>query len=181
MDFGTNPRSVYRCESLDDRNVAFAGGILHSMRIPLTAKKPEEDSAKVEVLRRRGWKTDDGIELTHYFTLRANPGSEPHTAAEELSGWGLSASTDEEASGDGHWHVTARGYWELPAEGEAPPWRKAMDGVAARHGLIYDGWDVSPGSPSAMYGTRPRMLKRLLPLIGIVAVAMFLLTIFAKR
>jgi hypothetical protein len=151
------------------------------MRVPLTAKKPEEDSAEVEALRRRGWKTEDGLELTHYFTLRVYPGTEPHAASEELRRWGLSVSTDEEASGDGHWHVTARGYWELPAEGEAPRWREAMESVAARHGLVYDGWHVSPGSPSARYGTRPLMPTRLLPLIGIVAVAMVLLTIFAKR
>jgi hypothetical protein len=107
-----------------DRNVAFAGGILHSMRIPLTARKPEEDLAKIEVLRRGGCKTEDGRELTHYFTLRAYPGSEPHAASEELRGLRLSASTDEEASGDGHRHLTARGYWELPAEGN----RRRRDG-----------------------------------------------------
>ena len=146
------------------------------------ARNPLEDSLKVEEFRRRGWKLDDAAELTHSFDLRTFPGNEPPGAVEELKSWGLSASADEEVSGDGYWHITARGYWELPREGEAPVWRQPMEALAARHGLVYSGWDDAR-RPSAPGAGRRRLLPptTLVVSIGIVAAAMLLLLILTYR
>jgi hypothetical protein len=123
----------------------------------LAAKNTEEDAANIEGLRRRGVKTGEAVELVHYFALGAHPGSEPSGAVDELKTWRLSVSADEEVSGDGHWHVSARGYWELPDEGLAP-WRQLMEALAARHGLIYNGWNEIQGTTGVERSTPPPLL-----------------------
>lgn len=123
----------------------------------MAAKNPEEDAATIEALRRRGAKTGEAVELVHYFALRASPGSEPRGAVDELTNWRLSASTDEEVSGDGHWHVSARGYWELPDHAIAP-WRQPMEALAARHGLMYNGWNDIQGITNAEWSSPPPLL-----------------------